>query len=56
MGLKKRRIYIILQLCFEWRRKLMTKEVIKKYGKRVKYSEKELKTLHEGDHRIRHIE
>ena len=34
----------------------MTKEVIKKYGKRVEYSEKELKTLHEGGHRIRHIE
>lgn len=34
----------------------MTKEVIKKYGDRVKYSEKELKTFHEGGHRIRHIE
>lgn len=34
----------------------MTKEVIKKYGNRVKYSERELETLHEGGHRIRHIE
>jgi len=34
----------------------MTKEVIRKYGNRVKYSEKELETLHEGGHRIRHIE
>ena len=29
----------------------MTKEVIKKYGDRVKYSEKELETFHEGGHR-----
>jgi len=34
----------------------MTKEVIKKYGNRVKYSEKEFETFHEGGHRIRHIE
>jgi|GEM_PF-3129973 len=34
----------------------MTKEVVKKYGNRVKYSEKELETFHEGGHRIRHIE
>ena len=34
----------------------MTKEVIKKYGNRVKYSEKELETFHEGGHRTRHIE
>jgi hypothetical protein len=40
----------------QWRRKHMTKETIKKYGKRVSYSEKELKTFLEGGHRIRHIE
>ncbi|MBU2623644.1 MAG: hypothetical protein KKD92_15140 [Proteobacteria bacterium] len=34
----------------------MTKEIVQKYGNRVKYSEKELRTLHEGGHRIRHIE
>jgi len=44
---------VTFALCFEWRKKLMTKEVIKKYGNRVKYSEKELKTFHEGGHRIR---
>ena len=34
----------------------MTKEVIKKYGERVKYSENELKTFHDGGHRIRQVE
>ena len=34
----------------------MEKDIIKKFGSRVKYSEKEMKTLHEGDHRIRYIE
>ncbi len=34
----------------------MTKEIIKKYGERVKYSENELKTFHEGGHRIRQVE
>ena len=34
----------------------MMKEVIEKYGKRVKYSEKDLNALHEGGHRVRHIE
>ncbi len=34
----------------------MAKDVIEKYGKRVKYSEKELEALHEGGHRIRHLE
>ena len=34
----------------------MAEEIVKKYGSRVKYSEKELKTFHEGGHRIRHVE
>jgi len=34
----------------------MVKEIVKKYGSRVKYSEKELNTLHEGGHRTRHVE
>jgi hypothetical protein len=35
---------------------IMKKEIIKKYGKRVKYSEKELELFHEGGHRIRQVE
>jgi hypothetical protein len=34
----------------------MTKEVIEKYVRRVKYTEKDLKAFHEGGHRVRHIE
>jgi uncharacterized repeat protein (TIGR04076 family) len=34
----------------------MSNDVLKKYGKRVNYSEQELKTLHEGGHRIRHLQ
>lgn len=34
----------------------MTSPVLKKYGERVKYSENEMKVLHEGGHRIRHLE
>ena len=34
----------------------MVKEIVKKYGSRVKYSEKELNTFYEGGHRIRHVE
>lgn len=34
----------------------MVKEIVKKYGSRVKYSEKELKTFHQGGHRVRHVE
>lgn len=34
----------------------MTKEIIQKYGSRVNYSEKELKTFHQGGHRVRHVE
>ncbi|MCP4373808.1 MAG: hypothetical protein GY797_37765 [Deltaproteobacteria bacterium] len=34
----------------------MVKEIVKKYGSRVKYSEKELNTFHEGGHRIRQVE
>ena len=33
----------------------MTEEIIRESSRRVKYSEKEMKTLHEGGHRIRHI-
>ncbi len=35
---------------------VMMKEVVQKYGERVGYSEDELKTFHEGGHRIRHVE
>ena len=34
----------------------MAEEIVKKYGSRVKYSEKELKTFHQGGHRVRHVE
>ncbi len=34
----------------------MTKEVIENYGKRVKYSDKDLTAFQEGGHRVRHIE
>jgi len=34
----------------------MVKKIVNKYSSRVKYSEKELKTFHEGGHRIRHVE
>jgi hypothetical protein len=34
----------------------MTREVIEKFVRRVKYSEKDLKAFHEGGHRVRHIE
>ena len=34
----------------------MTKEIVKKYGSRVKYSEKELTTFRQGGHRVRHVE
>ncbi len=34
----------------------MTKDLIKKYGQRVKYTPEELEKLHQGGHRIRHIQ
>ena len=34
----------------------MSKNIIEKYGQRVKYTKSELKTLHEEGHRIRHIQ
>jgi hypothetical protein len=34
----------------------MTSPILKKYGERVNYSEQEMKALHEGGHRIRHLE
>ena len=48
-------IHVTHLVRFEWRGKIMTEEIIEKYGKRVKYSKNEIKTLHEGGHRIRHI-
>lgn len=33
----------------------MTEEIIKKYGQRVGYTESELKTFHDGGHRVRHV-
>ena len=34
----------------------MTKDIIKKYGQRVGYSESQLDSFHKGGHRIRHVE
>ncbi len=33
----------------------MTEEIIKRYGKRVGYTEAEVEKFHEGDHRIRQV-
>ena len=33
----------------------MAEEVIKKYGQRVGYTGSEIKTFHEGEHRVRHV-
>jgi hypothetical protein len=33
----------------------MTEEIIKKYGKRVGYTESELEAFHEGGHKIRQV-
>jgi uncharacterized repeat protein (TIGR04076 family) len=38
------------------RRILMIKEIVQKYGSRVKYSERELQTFHHEGHRVRHVE
>ena len=33
----------------------MTNDVLKKYGERVNYSKQQIRALHEGGHRIRHL-
>jgi uncharacterized repeat protein (TIGR04076 family) len=33
----------------------MTEEITKKYGERVGYTDSEMETFHEGDHRVRHV-